>query len=173
MTINTYIYRLRLTVVGVGSEEVSAVTRLRMTSMVHTALTGIFYLVLLSVRTSLRSWPQMGERRRGGPGRAIIIQDTSPKVTWLKLHWAKCPLAYKEVQTVWNYCRLDWISRIHSLLWPSSNEPLITADCRQCCVPGTQSSHSSNKDHAPVLTYAPHQTTTGREPMEHTYIRFA
>lgn len=42
-----YVYRLRLTVVGVGSEEVSAVTRLRMTSMVgrhiHTALTGILF----------------------------------------------------------------------------------------------------------------------------------
>lgn len=99
-----------------------------------------FYLFALPSGVDHR-W-ERGEEH--GPGWAIIIQDTSPKVTWLKLHWRKSPLAYEEVQTVWNYYRLDWISRIHSLLWPSSNEPLIAAEWRECCVPGTQSSHSSN-----------------------------
>lgn len=64
-----FVYRWRLTVLGGQRAEVSAVTRLRMTSMVRrhmcTASTGILFG--LRVFTSLRRWPKLGERVRAWP----------------------------------------------------------------------------------------------------------
>lgn len=114
-----YVYRWRLTVVGVGSEEVSAVTRLRMTSMVgrhmRTASAGILFGLSICLRVPREMTTAGGEGKSVALGEHSSFRTLLPKFTWLKLHWIKSPLANKEVETVGNYCRLDWISRIHRL----------------------------------------------------------
>lgn len=66
LTLTQSVYRCRLTVDGIRIGELSAVTRLRMTSMVakHCSENSVVFLFIC---TPLWRWPQRGERGRAWP----------------------------------------------------------------------------------------------------------
>lgn len=114
------IYKRRLTVVGV-----SAVTRLRMTSMAGRRMCATWTVILFGLSLCLCVPWEMTTTE--GERKSEALRDHSSLRTFLpnKVHRTKTPLDNKEVETLRNYCWLDWISRIHRVLSPSSNEPWL------------------------------------------------